>query len=274
MKNVKISLLAAGATLALLACSSLEVDNPTEENFPKDWSAAEYIKVNPDLRALQIRDQVTYLNTISGAENDDDTFLSDEDVVKALAVKHAGFNEADFDLTAKDQLNFIKAFNIYGVENEIAVFDTLTLDTLAIEKQYIMYGAIEGRPYRSCAANETGLVQRGECQADENPAVGYIGHKYCGSEGVVYCIDCEASLDCPDVVEEPESSSSATKPASSETAGDESSSSEGEGGEAADSSSSEGGEVAADSSSSEGGEPAADSSSSEETTAESSSSAE
>ena len=52
MKNVKISLLAAGATLVLLACSSLEVDNPIEENFPKDWSAAEYIKLMREKSAI------------------------------------------------------------------------------------------------------------------------------------------------------------------------------------------------------------------------------
>jgi hypothetical protein len=106
-------------------------------------------------------------------------------------------------------------------------------------------------------------VKKGECQQDENSAIGYSKHMYCASEGVTYCMDCDpVEDDCPEaIVDEPESSSSAAKPESSETAGDESSSSEG-------------GEPAADSSSSEGGEPVADSSSSEEASAESSSSAE
>ena len=265
MKNVKISLLAAGATLALLACSSLEVDNPTEENFPKDWSAAEYIKVNPDLRALQIRDQVNYMNTVSGAENDDDAFFANLDVVKALMIKHGGMNEEGFDTTHS---KYIKAFNIRGVENESAIFDTLTLDTAVFEKQYVVYGAIEGRPYRSCKDNDANLVKKCEStQADEAANVGFSGHLYCAKEGVTYCLDCEPQGECPDdfVVPE-ESSSSAAKPASSETAGDESSSSEG--GETADSSSSEGGENP------ESSEASADSSSSEEAAAESSSSAE
>jgi len=271
MKNVKISLLAAGATLALLACSSLEVDNPTEENFPKDWSAAEYIKVNPDLRALQIRDKVTYMNATSGAEKDDDAFVADVETVKALMIKHGGMTEAGFSLETHGK--YIKGFNIYGVENESAIFDTLTLDTSVIERQYIAFGAIEGRPYRSCTAADANLVKQGACQSDEDNAnVGYIGHLYCASEGVNYCLDCDpVEDDCPEVIVE-ESSSSAATPESSETAGDGSSSSEG--GETADSSSSEGGEPAGDSSSSEGGAPVADSSSSEAAAAESSSSAE
>ena len=241
MKNVKISLLAAGATLVLLACSSMEVDNPTVENFPEGWSTAEYIKVNPDLRALQIKDQVFIMNTISGAENDDDKFLADEEAVKALAIKHAGFTEASFDLTDKDKLKYIKGFNIYGVENESAIFDTLTLDSVVFDRQYVSYGAVEGRPMRACTDKETALVKKGECQADENANVGYVAHLYCSNAGVTYFIDCKADDKCPEVI--PESSSSAAPESSSE------------GGEAPESSS-----EAAPESSSEGGEPQPESS--------------
>jgi hypothetical protein len=262
MKNVKISLLAAGATLVLLACSSLEVDNPIEENFPKDWSAAEYLKANPDLRSLQLKDQVLIMNTLSGAENDDAAFLADTPTVELLATTYMGFTKTDF-WTDKNKMKVVRAYNIYGVNNEAAVFDTLTLDTAAIERQYVVYGAIGGRPYRTCATTDANLVKKGECQQDENSAIGYSKHMYCASEGVTYCMDCDpVEDDCPEaIVDEPESSSSAAKPESSDAAGDESSSSEG-------------GEPAADSSSSEGGEPATDSSSSEEASAESSSSAE
>lgn len=265
MKNLKISLLAAGATVALLACSSLEVDNPIEENFPKDWSAAEYIKVNPDLRNLQIKDQVLIMNTLSGAENDDAEFVKDTPAVELLASTYMGFTGTDF-WTDKNKMKVVKAYNIYGVDNEAAVFDTLTLDTAAIERQYVAYGAIGGRPYRSCATTDANLVKKGECQQDDNAAIGYSKHMYCASEGVTYCMDCDiVEDDCPEVIVE-ESSSSAAKPESSETAGDESSSSEG--GETADSSSSEGGENP------ESSDASADSSSSEEAAAESSSSAE
>ena len=266
MKNVKISLLAAGATLALLACSSLEVDNPEEENFPADWSVVEYIKANPDLRALQIMDQVNIWNATKGFESDEAAFLADTVLMTNIALNYAGFTETSLDFTDKDKMKFLKAFNMYGVDNEVAAFDTLVLDTSVFEKQFVAYGAVEGRPYRTCKDNETNLVKRGDCQSNEVASVGFVGHLYCASAGAVYCIDCAATDECPEVAPVPvESSSSAKTPASSSA----------EGGEpATDSSSSEGGEPAADSSSSEGGEPVADSSSSEESAAESSSSAE
>lgn len=265
MKNVKISLLAAGATLALLACSSLEVDNPEEENFPADWSVVEYIKANPDLRALQIMDQVNIWNATKGFESDEAAFLADTTLMTNVALNYAGFTETSLDFTDKDKMKYLKAFNMYGVDNEVAVFETLALDTSVFEKQFVAYGAVEGRPYRTCKDNEANLVKRGDCQSSEVASVGFVGHLYCASAGAVYCIDCAATDECPEVAPVPvESSSSAKAPESSA-----------EGGEpATDSSSSEGGEPAADSSSSEGGEPVADSSSSEESAAESSSSAE
>lgn len=262
MKNVKISLLAAGATLALLACSSLEVDNPEEENFPADWSVVEYIKANPDLRALQIMDQVNIWNATKGFESDEAAFLADTTLMTNVALNYAGFTATSLDFTDKDKMKYLKAFNMYGVDNEVAVFETMALDTSVFEKQFVAYGAVEGRPYRSCKDNEVNLVKRGDCQSSEVASVGFAGHLYCASAGAVFCIDCAATDECPEVVPVPvESSSSAAKPESSDAAGDESSSSEG-------------GEPAADSSSSEGGEPVADSSSSEEASAESSSSAE
>lgn len=269
MKNVKISLLAAGATLALLACSSLEVSNPSAENFPKDWVLSEYVKVNQDLRALQIRDQVNILNASREPETTNPFFDSTgiNELGKNVALNYAGLTQNELDKADPASLKtYLEAFNVYGVDNEPALFDTLKLDSSVFELQYVAYGAVEGRPYRECKASDANLVKKGDCQADTLASVGFIGHLYCASEGVTYCIDCDATDECIEpVVDDPESSSSAGKPASSSA----------EGGEpATDSSSSEGGEPAADSSSSEGGEPAADSSSSEESAAESSSSAE
>ena len=86
MKNFKISLLAAGATIALLACSSLEVSNPDAENFPSDWSTSEFVRVNPDLRALQIRDQVDIMNTRSRKPADPEVFT-----MQPLAVRGMSF---------------------------------------------------------------------------------------------------------------------------------------------------------------------------------------
>jgi len=264
MKNVKISLLAAGATLALLACSSLEVDNPEEENFPADWSVVEYIKANPDLRALQIMDQVSIWNATKGFESDEDAFLADTALMTDVALKFAGFTETSLDFADKDKMKFLKSFNMYGVTDERVVLDTLTLDSIVFEKQFVVYGAVEGRPYRLCADTETSLVKKGECQSDEATSVGYVAHLYCSKSGVVYCIDCEATDECPEIIVPEESSSSAAAPDSSAEAGDSSSSGEATG----DSSSS--GEVTGDSSSS--GEATGDSSSSGEVTGDSSSS--
>ena len=252
MKNIKISLLAAGATIALLACSSLEVTNPEEENFPSDWSVDEYLSVNPDLRALQILDQVAIMNVVSGAASDMDAFLADTALMTNVAINYAGFTETGLDFTDTDKMKYLKQFNINGVSNEPAVFDTLTLDTSVIARQYLVFGAIEGRPYRKCSEAEagSGLVKRGDCQMKDSS---YVSHKYCASAGVTYCIDCDKVADeCPEVViDEPESSSSAAAPESSEAAGEgDSSSSEaaGEGGEPESSSATE---PVADSSSSE-----------------------
>ena len=270
MKNFKISLLAAGATIALLACSSLEVSNPDAENFPPDWSTSEFVRVNPDLRALQIRDQVDIINTRSGKPSDMESFLSDSVMLKKIALEHAGFTESNYSLT-DNNLNYLKSFNINGVEHEDVVFDTLTLDSVVFKLQYTAFGKIEGRPYRACGdADMAKIVKRGPCQASSNTKVGYRDHLYCALEGAAYCLDCDKIMDdCPVA-----SSSSNATPKSSETnsEGDSSSSVAAEG----DSSSSEAVEpessVAAEpeSSAGEGAEP--ESSSATEPAAESSSS--
>ena len=148
MKNVKISLLAVGATLALLACSSLEVENPAEENFPSDWSVSEYIKVNPDLRALQIRDQVNILNSTREADAANAFFgeTGINELGTTVALNYAGLTQEDLDLGDESSLKaYLSKFNVYGVDNEPALFDTLTLDSSVFEQQFVAYGAVEGR---------------------------------------------------------------------------------------------------------------------------------
>lgn len=263
MKYFKISLLAAGAVAALVACSSLEVSNPTEENFPEGWSVSEYLSVNPDLRSLQIMDQVAIMNKISGKEADDEAFLADTVTMKKIALEYAGFTETSLNFTDKDKMKYLKSFNIYGVDNEPAVFDTLTLDTAVFERQYVVYGAIEGRPFRKCKDSETALVKKGSCQASEDESVGYVGHLYCAKEGVTFCIDCKATDECPEVI--PESSSEAVS--SSSEAAPESSEATGEGESSSSEAAPESSETAPESS-----EATADSSSSEAAGEESSSS--
>ena len=255
MKNIKISLLAAGATIALLACSSLEVSNPESENYPEGWSTAEYISINPDLRALQIADQVNIMNTLSGAASDEADFTADTVLMTKIALEYAAFTEKNLDFSDKSKMKYLKQFNINGVSNEPAVFDTLTLDSSVFARQFLVYGKVEGRPYRKCKDSESNLVKKGSCQSDEaNANIGYMAHLYCSNAGVTYCIDCAVTDECPEVIiDEPESSSSEAAPESSETAGD------------GDSSSSEGAEP-------ESSEATADSSSSEAAGDESSSS--
>ena len=265
MKNIKISLLTAGATLALLACSSLEVSSPETENFPEGWSVAEYMSVNPDLRALQIMDQVAIMNTLSEAESDEAAFLSDTTLMTTIALNYAAFTEKNLDFKDKDKMKYLKSFNINGVSNEPEVFAKLELDTSAIARQYIVYGAIEGRPYRKCKESETALVKKGECQMT---ADSYRAHLYCANAGVTYCIDCKAADECPEVVVEPESSSSVAAPESSEAADEGDSSSSETAGEGGESSSSE----AAGEGESSAADPGAESSSSEAAGEESSSS--
>ncbi|SHK76776.1 hypothetical protein [Fibrobacter sp. UWEL] len=199
MKN-KISLLISASALAFMACSSLEVSNPEEENFPADWSVAAYLTVNPDLRAMQIKDQVTILNTKSGLASDAADETAFEAIMGDVALNYAGFTAASWDATDASKTKYVKSFNVYGVANELELFATLQLDSTAIGMQFVSYGRREGRPYRACAEGE-GAIVKGDCQSTDMEGAlfptNFENHLYCSRAGVTYCIDCVASDECP-----------------------------------------------------------------------------
>ena len=180
---------------------SLVVSNPEEENYPAGWSVANYIAANPDLRSLQIMDQVAILNATSGLPADNDAFAANTELMLTIATQYAGFTATSWDPTDSKKLKYLQSFNIYGVDNEPAVFSTMVLDSNAIAQQYVAYGRREGRPFRPCNESETGLVAKGECQAEiggiKQDQLYYDNHTYCSRGGVSYCIDCGASDACP-----------------------------------------------------------------------------
>lgn len=216
MKN-KFSLLVSGAAaaLALMACSSLEVSNPEEENFPTGWSVSEYMAANPDLRALQIMDQVAIMNTKSGAASDEADETAFAGIMDQIAVNYAGFTAATWDATDAAKLKYLKNFNVRGATNELELFATLELDTNALAMQYVAFGKREGRPYRLCNESDASLIVKGECQADDKSF--FDAHLYCSRDGVAYCIDCAPADACAAA---PSSSAddATTKPTSSSAA--------------------------------------------------------
>ncbi len=217
MKN-KFSLLVSGAAIALAACSSLEVSNPETGNYPAGWNVAEFLEVNPDLRSLAIMDQVANLNAESGAASDEAEFRKDTATYTAVAINFAGFTAENF-TGSSDQMKHLIKFNIYGISNEEEVLGTFTLDTAAIEKQYVAYGRREGRPVRTCMDSDN-VFLKGDCQAvmdtiyakctEDDVATGVPGcdkvgkkyiddivntgrfdnHIFCRKGSDVYCLDC------------------------------------------------------------------------------------
>lgn len=211
----QISLLLSASALAFMACSSLEVSNPEEENFPADWSAAAYMAVNPDLRAMQIMDQVAIMNLKSGVAADAADDAAFEAVMGDIAVTYAGFTAANWDAADASKVKHVKSYNVHGVTNEMELFATMELDTAALAMQYVSYGKREGRPYRACAAGE-GSIVKGDCQSvDLEGALfptNFDNHLYCSREGVTYCIDCTASDECP-VISAPVTTPAEAEPA-------------------------------------------------------------
>lgn len=199
MKN-RISLLLSASALAFMACSSLEVSNPEEENFPADWSAAAYMAVNPDLRAMQIRDQVSIMNTRSGIAADEADAAAFEAIMGDVALNYAGFTAANWDAVDKAKVKFVMGFNVNGATNELEILATIQPDTTALAMQFVSYGRREGRPYRMCGEGE-GTIVKGDCQSNDMEGslfpTNFEAHLYCSRDGVTYCIDCTAADECP-----------------------------------------------------------------------------
>lgn len=102
--NKYLMILAAGM---LAACSSMEVDEEeiAQENFPADFSLAEYIELHPGLLSLQIQDSVKNYNAGLTLEKADinadlDKFLADTVALKQIFLDPTlgGFSQDDWDI--------------------------------------------------------------------------------------------------------------------------------------------------------------------------------
>lgn len=101
MKKLSLLLLALG-TVSFTACSSLDVNKAEslEENYPKDFVAADYMALHPGLRSLQIQDFVSQHNKGLSLEkdsiaNDSAAFFADTSILHKIYVSpfYAGYTE-------------------------------------------------------------------------------------------------------------------------------------------------------------------------------------
>ncbi len=143
--------LIALSVAALTACSSMEVSEAesVEENFPKDFVAAEYVELHPELISLQIRDYVKAYNGALILEKDSiqaDTaaFMADTASLHQIFVnpKYAGFSEDLWNdeweaiVTTKEecekQIDTIKiVLEVYDAVGDSIVVTSVYLDSAA-----------------------------------------------------------------------------------------------------------------------------------------------
>lgn len=110
MKNFNI-LLSVAASAALVACSSMAVDEneALSENFPSDFTDQGYIQVHPELVRIQKRDYVANYNAQLSAD--------------AAAAGNLTFS-AD---SAKDAASFQNVYNLDPVSGEVVADSSLDL---------------------------------------------------------------------------------------------------------------------------------------------------
>ena len=218
--------LGLGVALVLGACSADSIDAPISENWPDDFTVAEYARANPDLATYQCIAAVADSNNAymevarskmmdsliaAAAEknapepvtakdssnakskvakftitvNDEAAvFFDDEASVKAIFTDYAGLDEewwpglpalingvisvdpetGDTTLNpdgarAMEYRAAFKNFHRYGftATQDLAFLKTVKVDSSLIEKQYIMAGRYEGRPYRFCHDGEANI---------------------------------------------------------------------------------------------------------------------
>ncbi len=215
--NTKFKLgLGLAMAMVLGACSADSIDAPISENWPDDFSTAEYVKANPDLARYQIIAAVADSNNVymenlrnkmldsliqvaaaknapepvtakdsSNAKskvskftismNDESevaVFFDSEEAVKTIFTEYAGLSEEwwpglsalkngmtdeegniNIDgLRATEYRTAFKNFHRYGftATQDLAFIKTIKIDSSLIEKQFLMAGRYEGRPYRLC----------------------------------------------------------------------------------------------------------------------------
>ena len=99
MKNFKYLLSAITVASALVACSSMDIDDreALAENFPEDFSDSVYVNLHPELVRVQMKDYVANYNgvradSVNGLVNTETTKCQKEDaecIAKAKAYKTA-----------------------------------------------------------------------------------------------------------------------------------------------------------------------------------------
>ena len=214
--------------MVLGACSDDSIDAPISENWPDDFTVAEYAKANPDLGIYQYISAVNDSNNaymevarqkmmdsliaaVAATKGSPDSvtakdssnarskaskftitmtdeaavFFNDEEAVKTIFTDYARLDEewwpglsafinGMFVIdsvtgdTTIDALNgprameyreAFKNFHRYGftATEDLAFLKTIKVDSSLIEKQYIMAGRYEGRPYRFCHDGEANV---------------------------------------------------------------------------------------------------------------------
>lgn len=186
MKNFRKLIIALPA-VALMACSSMDVDNAEAMNWPSDFDAQTYATINPILFDLQLQDYVVAYNntwktaqyasaanaadsanvktTMAAAVSADSAeFFADTANLHLLYSQYAGITDTSDWASAADtivkarNIYLYKFYNLYGktLSEELSyIKDSVAVDLEAVKLQYMLYGQIEGRPYRYCKTGET-----------------------------------------------------------------------------------------------------------------------
>lgn len=149
MKKFSLFLFALG-TFAFTACSSLDVNKAEslEENYPKDFVAADYMTLHPGLRSLQIQDYVKDYNEkltldATALSADSVAFLADTAMLHQIFVNpfYAGYSEElwieDWSPTISKEAQCIVRTVIMMLNLEVVE----TGDTLHVYPDSILYDA-------------------------------------------------------------------------------------------------------------------------------------
>lgn len=181
MKRISLLLSSALATVALLGCSSMQVEDEQQlltGIIPTDFQTKTFLELNPDVAAAQASAWIfgtnaafkdSLLKTGMSAEDfavfqaaDEATFLANE---ATLAFLQQQLNTAVVgvaDMT-NDQKNALLRFNMwgaidgYGANQEMQFVQHFLAHRIDEElgvQSYATYGIQEGRPYRACAPAE------------------------------------------------------------------------------------------------------------------------
>ncbi|MCQ2060823.1 MAG: hypothetical protein MJY47_04465 [Fibrobacter sp.] len=146
--------LIAFAVASLVGCSSMDVDEDEAiaENFPEDFSAAEYMELHPQLVSLQIQDYVKNYNASVGLSKeqisaDSAAFASDTSVLHKIFVNpiYGGYSEELWDDVwspiTRDSIGSCKTQMRYLYLNLDSLAADSTKSVVKVFSPVITYGA-------------------------------------------------------------------------------------------------------------------------------------